>query len=59
MVFGYIEKNYKEEPRLIETLPAGMLEKWRRIEKLGGSPAFRKRRHWGVEDRARPSRFQL
>ena len=50
MVYGYIEKNYKDEPRLIETLPAGMLEKWRKIEKLGGSPTFRKRRHWGVED---------
>jgi hypothetical protein len=50
MVFGYIEKNYKDEPRIIETLPAGMLEKWRKIERLGGSPTFRKRRHWGVED---------
>ena len=50
MVYGYIEKNYKDEPRIIETLPAGMLEKWRKIEKLGGSPTFRKRRHWGVED---------
>ena len=50
MVYGYIEKNYKDEPRIIETLPTGMLEKWRKIEKLGGSPTFRKRRHWGVED---------
>ena len=50
MVYGYIEKNYKDEPRVIETLPAGMLEKWRNIEKLGGSPTFRKRRFWGVED---------
>jgi hypothetical protein len=50
MVYGYIEKNYKDEPRLIETLPVGMLEKWRKIEKLGGSPTFKKRRHWGVED---------
>ena len=25
MVYGYIEKNYKDEPRLIETLPAWML----------------------------------
>src|SRR5262249_4563458 len=25
-------------------------EKWRKIEKLGGAPAFRKRRFWGVED---------
>ena len=46
MVYGYIEKNYKDEPRVIETLPAGMLEKWRNIENLGGSPTFRKRRHW-------------
>jgi hypothetical protein len=50
MVYGYIEKNCKDEPRIIETLPVGMLEKWRKIEKLGGSPTFRKRRHWGVED---------
>ena len=50
MVYGYIEKNHKDEPRLIGTLPAGMLEKWRKIEKLGGKPSFRKRRHWGVED---------
>ena len=50
MVYGYIEKNYTDEPRLIETLPAWMLEKWRKIEKLGGSPTFRKRRFWGVED---------
>ena len=50
MVYGYIEKNHKDEPRVIETLPAGMLEKWRKIEKFGGSPTFRKRRHWGVED---------
>jgi hypothetical protein len=50
MVYGYIEKNHKDEPRVIETLPAGMLEKWRNIENLGGSPTFRKRRHWGVED---------
>ena len=50
MVYGYIEKNYKDEPRIIETLPTGMLEKWRKIEKLGGSPTFKKRRHWGVED---------
>ena len=50
MVYGYIEKNYKDEPRLIETLPVGMLEKWRKIEKLGGSPTLKKRRHWGVED---------
>ena len=50
MVYGYIEKNYKDEPRIIKTLPTGMLEKWRKIEKLGGSPTFRKRRHWGVED---------
>ena len=50
MVYGYIEKNYKDEPRLIETLPAWMLEKWRTIEKLGGAPTFRKRRFWGVED---------
>src|SRR5215471_8461695 len=50
MVYGYIEKNYKDEPRLIEALPAWMLEKWRKIEKLGGAPTFRKRRHWGVED---------
>jgi RecA-family ATPase len=50
MVYGYIEKNHKDEPRVIETLPAGMLEKWRKIENLGGSPTFRKRRHWGVED---------
>ena len=34
MVYGYIEKNHKDEPRVIETLPAGMLEKWRKIEKL-------------------------
>src|SRR5262249_12893424 len=40
MVYGYIEKNHKDEPRL----------KWRKIETLGGSPTFRKRRHWGVED---------
>ena len=50
MVYGYIEKNHKDEPRVVETLPAGMLEKWRKIENLGGSPTFRKRRHWGVED---------
>ena len=50
MMYGYIEKNYKDEPRIIETLPTGMLEKWRKIEKLGGSPTFKKRRHWGVED---------
>ena len=50
MVYGYIEKNHKDEPRVIETLPAGMLEKWRKIESSGGSPTFRKRRHWGVED---------
>jgi Bifunctional DNA primase/polymerase, N-terminal len=50
MVYGYIEKNHKDEPRLIDTLPAGMLEKWLKIEKLGGKPSFRKRRHWGVED---------
>jgi hypothetical protein len=49
MVYGYIEKNYKNEPRLIETLSGWMLEKWRKIEKLGGSPTFRKRRFWGVE----------
>jgi hypothetical protein len=50
MVYGYIEKNHKDEPRIIETLPGGLLEKWRKIENLGGSPTFRKRRHWGVED---------
>jgi Bifunctional DNA primase/polymerase, N-terminal len=50
MVYGYIDKNHKNEPRVIETLPTGMLEKWRKIEKFGGSPAFKKRRHWGVED---------
>jgi hypothetical protein len=50
MVYGYIEKNYKDEPRIIETLPTGMLEKWRKIEMLGGAPTFKKRRHWGVED---------
>jgi AAA domain/Bifunctional DNA primase/polymerase, N-terminal len=50
MVYGYIEKNYKDEPRIIETLPTGMLEKWRKIERLGGAPTFKKRRHWGVED---------
>jgi hypothetical protein len=27
-----------------------MLQKWRKIEKLGGTPHFRKRKHWGVED---------
>jgi hypothetical protein len=50
MVYGYIEKNYKDENRLVEALPGRMLEKWREIEKLGGAPTFRKRRFWGVED---------
>src|SRR5262249_3199941 len=50
MVYGYIEKNHKDEPRLIETLPGGMLEKWRTIETLGGAQPFRKRRFWGEED---------
>jgi Bifunctional DNA primase/polymerase, N-terminal len=50
MVYGYIEKNYKDSPRLIDALPTPMLEKWRKIEQLGGAPVFKKRRYWGVED---------
>jgi hypothetical protein len=50
MVYGYIKKYHKEQPRVVETLPQGMLEKWREIEKNGGAPVFRKRRFWGVED---------
>ena len=50
MVYGYIKKYYKEQPRIVETLPAGMLEKWRAIERGGGTPNFQKRRYWGVED---------
>jgi hypothetical protein len=50
MVYGYIKKNYKDQPRIIETLPDSMLEKWRAIEQAGGMPCFQKRRYWGVED---------
>src|SRR5262249_40782098 len=58
MVFGYIEKNHKDEPRLIGPFPPGMREKGRKIEELGGSPTFRKRRHWGVEIPGRQKRFR-
>jgi len=50
MVYGYIAKNYKDQPRIIETLPNQLLERWREIEQKGGDPTFRKRRYWGVED---------
>jgi hypothetical protein len=50
MVYGYISKYHKEQPRIIETLPTPMLEKWREIETAGGTPCFKKRRYWGVED---------
>jgi hypothetical protein len=50
MVYGYIAKYHKDAPRVIETLPESMLEKWREIEARGGSPVLRKRRFWGVED---------
>jgi hypothetical protein len=50
MVYGYIAKYHKDAPRIIETLPSSMLEKWREIEARGGSPLLRKRRFWGVED---------
>jgi len=50
MVYGYIAKYHKDQPRIVETLPNSMLEKWRAIEAAGGSPRFQKRRFWGVED---------
>jgi len=50
MVYGYIKKNHTDQPRIIETLPHSMLEKWRSIEAAGGTPCFQKRRYWGVED---------
>jgi hypothetical protein len=35
-----------------------MLQKWRKIEKLGGTPHFRKRKHWGVEDEGAQLRLE-
>ncbi len=43
--YGYIYKCHREQPRIVETLPDGMLQKWRKIEKLGRTPHFRKRKH--------------
>jgi hypothetical protein len=40
MVYGYIYKFHKTQPRIVETLPASMLEKWRAIEAAGGTPCF-------------------
>jgi hypothetical protein len=50
MVYGYVKKYHREQPRIIEMLPNSMLEKWRAIEVAGGTPCFQKRRYWGVED---------
>jgi AAA domain/Bifunctional DNA primase/polymerase, N-terminal len=50
MVYGYVAKYHKDEPRIIETLPDWMLKKWREIEVRGGTPILQKRRFWGVED---------
>jgi AAA domain/Bifunctional DNA primase/polymerase, N-terminal len=53
--YGFIKKNWAENPRLIGTLPDNLLQLWREIEQRGGLPDLYKKRglgrgEWSVKD---------
>jgi AAA domain/Bifunctional DNA primase/polymerase, N-terminal len=53
--YGFIKKNWAENPRLIGTLPDNLLQLWREIGQRGGLPDLYKKRglgrgEWSVKD---------
>jgi hypothetical protein len=50
MVYGYIKKCHEEQPRIIDCLSADKLERWRSVERAGGTPYLDKKRYWFVAD---------